>query len=75
MTCTIIVSIMIQMSSSSLPVAKQFSYSNPQKAAEFAQYYRQQMAMDDKTPPVITNVQVVKTVEEFNCDNFIRGME
>jgi hypothetical protein len=65
---------MIQMSADSLPVAKQFSYSKLAKAQEFAQYYREQMAID-RTPPKITDVQLVRTIEEFNCDNFTRGME
>jgi len=73
MMCTIVVSLLLQISSDRPAVLKQYSYSNPKKAEEFAAYYRKVMDKDG-TPPRITDVQLLKT-NEFNCDNFTRGEE
>jgi hypothetical protein len=73
MMCTIIVSLLLQISSERPPIAKQYSYASLKKAQEFADYYRKQM---DKyaTPPNILDVQLVQTAE-FNCANFVKGEE
>jgi hypothetical protein len=73
MMCTIIVSLLLQISTERPSIAKQYSYVSEKKAQEFADYYREQMKKYD-TPPRILDVQLVKT-HEFNCANFTKGME
>ena len=72
--CTIVVSLTLQVSSDRPAVAKQYSYVSIAKAEAFATYYREQIDKEGP-PPRILDVQMVRTLTEFNCANFIKGEE